>query len=259
MTIYTLYKKTHRKTGLQYLGKTTRPNPYTYAGSGIDWVSHLKEFGRDFETEILLTTTDKEELIQQGRYYSDLWNIVESKEWANRIPETGGGTGVKIDLLPKAICCHCQNSYAKKYIDIHQTFCKENSNRQYRKMPIENCMYCKNEYPNTIIAQHTKSCQDNPNRIAHHNVNKKHDKKECPHCYKMFGIQSQHEQSCYANPNRVPGPRTGKTSKQEIINCNYCNVSGGIGNMKRSHGDNCHMNPASDRYNPNKKVRRKKI
>lgn len=93
MTIY-LYKKTHNITGMQYLGKTIR-NPFKYLGSGIDWNKHLVEFGADIKTEILKECSSKEELIFWGRYYSKLWNIVESKEWANKIPETGGGPGAK--------------------------------------------------------------------------------------------------------------------------------------------------------------------
>lgn len=90
MIIY-LYVKTHRKTGLKYLGKTTNLNPHKYTGSGIDWKQHLKEHGAEYDTEIIKECTSKEELSQWGRYYSKLWNVAESKEWANRIPETGGG------------------------------------------------------------------------------------------------------------------------------------------------------------------------
>jgi hypothetical protein len=91
MTIY-LYKKTHNKTGLQYLGKTTK-DPLKYKGSGKDWIPHITEYGNDVTTEILKECETKEELSYWGRYYSDLWNVVESDEWANRIPETGGGSG----------------------------------------------------------------------------------------------------------------------------------------------------------------------
>lgn len=89
MIIY-LYVKTHSKTGLKYLGKTTK-DPNTYTGSGIDWKAHLKEHGTDHTTEVICECTSKEELSEQGRYYSRLWNVVESTDWANRIPETGGG------------------------------------------------------------------------------------------------------------------------------------------------------------------------
>jgi hypothetical protein len=89
MTIY-LYVKTHNKTGLKYLGKTSK-NPYTYLGSGVDWKAHLKEYGLDHTTEIIKECQDNQELNHWGRHYSDLWNVAESNKWANRIPETGGG------------------------------------------------------------------------------------------------------------------------------------------------------------------------
>jgi hypothetical protein len=91
MIIY-LYKKTHNITGLMYLGKTIK-DPNKYLGSGKDWLSHLEEFGTDVSTEILKECHSREDLSYWGRYYSDLWSVVESSEWANRIPETGGGPG----------------------------------------------------------------------------------------------------------------------------------------------------------------------
>jgi hypothetical protein len=89
MTIY-LYKKTHNKTGLQYLGKTEK-DPFTYCGSGTRWLTHLEKHGTDLHTEIIKECATKEEMTHWGSYYSDLWNIVESDEWANLRPETGDG------------------------------------------------------------------------------------------------------------------------------------------------------------------------
>ena len=89
MTIY-LYIKTHNKTGLKYLGKTSK-DPHTYLGSGVDWKLHLKEHGEDHTTEIIRECQTNQELNQWGRHYSNLWNVAASSEWANRIPETGGG------------------------------------------------------------------------------------------------------------------------------------------------------------------------
>ena len=86
-----LYVKTHNKTGLKYLGKTDRTDPHSYPGSGKVWRRHLDKHGYDFTTEILLETNDKDELKRQAIYYSNLWNIVESKEWANLIIEKGDG------------------------------------------------------------------------------------------------------------------------------------------------------------------------
>lgn len=91
MQITYLYVKTHRKTGLKYLGKTKSTDPHSYKGSGGIWKSHIKEFGYDVETVILRECHSNQEVNKWGRHYSELWNIVESAEWANQIPETGGG------------------------------------------------------------------------------------------------------------------------------------------------------------------------
>lgn len=101
MTIY-LYKKTHNKTGLQYLGKTEAADPHKYRGSGTIWIRHIKKHGYDVTTEILKECSTYEELRYWGSYYSELWNIVDEKDsngrktWANLKPEEGvGGWGGK--------------------------------------------------------------------------------------------------------------------------------------------------------------------
>lgn len=90
MTIYTLYVKTHLKTGLKYLGKTEK-NPFVYKGSGKYWKRHIEKYGNDVWTNVVLQTEVKEEMIEYGLYFSNLWNIVESDEWANLKPEAGDG------------------------------------------------------------------------------------------------------------------------------------------------------------------------
>jgi hypothetical protein len=100
MIIY-LYKKTHRITGLKYLGKTTSKDPYNYSGSGTYWRRHLNLHGHCFETEILKECTTKDELKYWGEYYSKLWNIVESDEWANLKPESGDGGPLAPESIEK--------------------------------------------------------------------------------------------------------------------------------------------------------------
>jgi hypothetical protein len=91
MTDCYLYVKTHNKTGLKYLGKTKKLDPHKYTGSGKKWLMHLKKHGYDYTTEILLVTKDDIELKETGIFFSKLWNIVESKEWANLREESGDG------------------------------------------------------------------------------------------------------------------------------------------------------------------------
>lgn len=91
MIIYKLYVKTHNITGLKYLGQTTRADPHKYPGSGKYWRNHLEKHGYNYTTEILFECQSYQELKEKGTYYSNLWNVVGSKEWANLIPETGNG------------------------------------------------------------------------------------------------------------------------------------------------------------------------
>lgn len=88
MTTY-LYIKTHNKTGLKYLGKTIKSDPHKYKGSGIRWLNHISKHGYDVTTEIIFESNNPQEIRAKGLYYSKLWNVVESDNWANLKPETG--------------------------------------------------------------------------------------------------------------------------------------------------------------------------
>jgi hypothetical protein len=86
----TLYVKTHKVTGLKYLGKTEQ-DPFKYLGSGKRWKRELNKYGKDIETEILFQSDDILEIKEQGVYYSKLWGVVNSPNWANFIEENGSG------------------------------------------------------------------------------------------------------------------------------------------------------------------------
>lgn len=86
-----LYVKTHKKTGLKYLGKTISTNPHKYPGSGTRWTRHIAKHGKDVTTQILLVTESESELKETGLFFSKLWDVVNSNEWANLKPENGDG------------------------------------------------------------------------------------------------------------------------------------------------------------------------
>lgn len=96
MTIY-LYVKTHRKTGLKYLGKTVSKDPYKYRGSGNYWRAHIKKHGYDVDTEILHECQSNEEVREWGLHYSHLLDVVNARDehgnkiWANLREEAGDG------------------------------------------------------------------------------------------------------------------------------------------------------------------------
>ena len=96
-----LYKKTHNVTGLQYLGKNVSIDPYTYPGSGIYWSRHLEVHGNNVATEILRECQSEDELKEWGLYYSKLWNVAESDQWANLIEEAGPGGAWSVESKQK--------------------------------------------------------------------------------------------------------------------------------------------------------------
>lgn len=89
--MFYLYIKTHNITGLKYLGKTNQSDYHSYPGSGVYWKRHLNKHGYDYTTEILLATENKDELRETGIFFSRLFNVVKSLDWANLQEEKGDG------------------------------------------------------------------------------------------------------------------------------------------------------------------------
>lgn len=88
-----LYINQHKITGLKYFGKTCKPilnGGRKYFGSGKYWTRHIKEHGTKYvETIWAMLFVEEEELVKFALMCSHMWNIVESDEWANLIPENG--------------------------------------------------------------------------------------------------------------------------------------------------------------------------
>ena len=106
--MYYLYIKTHKVTGLKYLGYTSARDPHAYKGSGKYWKRHLCRHGCLYDTTILLKSQSKNEIKETGIFFSSLFNVVESNDWANqKIEECDGGW--------KTI-----NQNKEKYLDIRK-------------------------------------------------------------------------------------------------------------------------------------------
>jgi hypothetical protein len=84
-----LYHKRHKITGLNYFGKTTRSDPYSYLGSGKRWINHLKKHGKDIETIAIWEFENMCECTEFALTFSRENNIVESSNWANLTEENG--------------------------------------------------------------------------------------------------------------------------------------------------------------------------
>jgi len=91
--MFVLMIKRAYPTGLLYLCQTSKQDPYRYKGSGKRWINHLRAHKPHIITCVLGTYETHEELKEAGIYYSKLYNVVESDDWANLREEDGMGGG----------------------------------------------------------------------------------------------------------------------------------------------------------------------
>ena len=219
MTIY-LYKKTHNITGLKYLGKTTR-DPFKYKGSGTHWIRHIKKHGNDVTTEILHECSTIDELRELGLYYSYLWNVVESKEWANIKPEEGDGWAsgkYNPNCKPERIEWLKENSEHLKggKIQSESNQKRLNNNTHHLVGPSQNKLTLSR---GTHPSQTRKVC--------------------CISCKQEIIVTNfmRHDSSTCTLPSNPMAWEVKWT-------CEHCSKSGtGAVNYKRWHGDNCKHNP----------------
>ncbi len=82
--------KTHRTTGYKYLCVTTKEDYAGYCGSGVRWRKHLRAHGFDVSTEVLFEHHSRDAIFKSVcLYYSGVYDVVNSTEWANLILEDG--------------------------------------------------------------------------------------------------------------------------------------------------------------------------
>ena len=97
-----LYILQHSVTGLKYFGKTTQ-DIRKYKGSGIHWLRHCKKHPGKIKTIWVSDPyIDSDAIVSFALAFSKEHNIVESKDWANIIPENGLSGGGNKDISTSA-------------------------------------------------------------------------------------------------------------------------------------------------------------
>lgn len=86
---YKLMLKCHWETGISYLCVTSKKKWETYKGSGLRWKKLLNKHKSKIDTTLIFTSDDKEEFNSACVFYSDFFDIVSDKNFANLIIETG--------------------------------------------------------------------------------------------------------------------------------------------------------------------------
>ena len=204
-----LYVKTHNKTGLKYLGKTVNEDPHKYPGSGKVWRRHLDKYGYVYTTEILLETDSEQELKEKGIYYSNLWNVVDSKDWANLMIEQGDGGDTSASLAyQQYIKDRDYNGkknpfYGKTHKDETKKLLSDLAKKQWTGVP---------------------KSKEHRRKIAEANTGK------------VF-TEERKKNISLACKGRIPYNK-GKPAERFV--CEHCGKEiGGASNFKRWHGNNC--------------------
>lgn len=224
-----LYVKTHNKTGLKYLGKTQQPDPHLYKGSGKYWGSHCSKHGYDYTTNILFQSESIEEIREKGIYYSNLWNIVESKEWANLTTEEGTGGAIVGSHTPEA---NAKRSYTLK----GRTFSKEHR----KKLSEAGKGHLDYRTPEIKAEAARKASLKLKGRKKPEGFG---EKISAIHKGKLMSEESKLKmKSAWTEERRAAQAERAKiqNSSRPILTCSKCGFQGtNPGNMKRYHFDNC--------------------
>lgn len=219
-----LYVKQHTVTGKLYFGKTTKYDPNKYLGSGKYWKNHIKKHGAEHVITKWVSEpfTDKEELVEFALSFSELYDIVESQEWANLKPENG------IDGNPAGIKFseeHRRNISAAKL---------GKSNKQPPRGPQTE------EHKQNISASLT-------GRVRSEQECKSISEGKTGVKFSEDHKQNLSDAAKTRNPRKITDELRESFSKGQqnrpIAECPHCQKTGTVNLMKRYHFDNCkHMN-----------------
>ena len=202
-----LYVKQHNTTGLKYFGRTIQ-NPFKYNGSGSYWINHLKKHGYDISTLEVYTFDDQDLCTDFALNFSRNHNIVESKNWANQIPEDGTAKG----------------GFPKGHIPWIKGRTKE-TDYQLLDSAIKRSAILKEKYEKGFVSP-SKGKEFSEN----HKENLKKNHKG------MVGLSHSPE-------TLLKMKETHKKIHQTKYECIHCKGHYNVSHLARWHGDNCKLRP----------------
>lgn len=254
--MFYLYVKTHKKTGLKYLGKTNQVDYHSYPGSGVRWRRHLDKHGYDYTTEILLATEDKSELKETGVFFSKIFNVVQSQDWANLQEEKGDGissefaTQENYRRLEEGTHPFCDPAHNKKTNEKRQETKRKNGTHNFLGGEIQRKAYKRRLETgeqlriNAEISQRMKKMSEEGLLTAQKFVNVVDkngnmvmiDRDDYGKDQELVHINSTEGKRRLNKPLVTEKRREYLNTKLE---CPHCKKKGNVSNMKRWHFDNC--------------------
>ncbi len=235
-----LYVKEHNITGMKYLGKhdVGKQTVYDYSGSGIDWVPHLEQYGNDVTTHLVGKWNKNDpELKYVGLAISEMFDIVNSPEWANRKPENGHDGGFYFSPEDQSKYSKLGAAAMLKKYPNGTMFGRKHSDKskQLMREAAEQRGDDGVESMNTPKAKQKRVTTFKKIRHQKGSANSQFGTKVIHKEEKTIRID-KNKLSHYLNIGWKSGPY------KKRIKCVHCGVICDNQNAKRWHGDNCKLN-----------------
>ena len=210
------------------MGKTIASDPHKYKGSGVFWKNHCSKYGYDYSTEILFESADQNQIAQKGLYYSNLWNVVESTEWANLKAEEGDGGYCRNSVTPEANAKRSASLKGRKFTDEHRKKLSEANKGKYWHSEETKKAAAKKA---SLKLKGKKKPDGFGEKIRQANVGKTMSDESK---IKMRAAWSDDRKAAQAERTRA------QNANRPVLTCPHCNKQGtNPGNMNRYHFDNC--------------------
>ncbi len=221
-----LYVKTHNVTGLKYLGKTVSKDPHKYKGSGLVWRNHCNVHGYNYSTQIIFQSIHKHEIKDQGIYYSQLWDVVRSDEWANLKAEECDGGYCARSFTPEANAKRSQTMKGRpQHPDHTAKVSKALKGRKDTRSPEAKAQ-----------AAAKASLKLKGRKMSEEFKQKKREiqtGKPLPEATKL------NLRAAWTDKRRAEQSQRLNARNAVIVTCPHCGKSGGEVSMHRHHFDNC--------------------
>lgn len=233
-TIY-LYVKTHNKTGLKYLGKTVSADPHKYKGSGKLWRSHCKVHGYDYTTVVLFQSACKDEIKQQGIYYSQLWDVVASDSWANLKQEECDGGYCPASVTPEANAKRSQTMRGRSQNPAHTA--KAALARKGRKSKQSKEVRAQAAIKASAKLKGRKKPEGHGEKIRQRLIGRT-----------LSNDVKNNLKAAWTTSRKLEQRARAIQLNAIVVSCPHCGKQGSKPSMQRNHFDNCYISTGNYKY-----------
>ena len=224
-----LYIKQHIITGKLYFGKTIKPDPIKYKGSGKYWLRHLKTHGeKEVETLWYCLFVEENSCIEFALMFSQQQNIIKSENWLNLKAEDG----LNIGSNSRINFHHTQET--KEKMSVLKTGV---THSEETKKLLSNIQSNRSEEWRNKISLANKGRVSTFNGRSHSEESRR--KMSIARIGNTNSVGNKAALGCIRSEETRKKISEANKGKHPIVICPHCLKEGGRNNMYRWHFNNC--------------------